>query len=221
MYSNEIHAIQGLTQRSESVRDRLKEIRTRKTVMEERRLQLETELETQTKRISVLVHILQLYRCLTDAMVVDQVRQLEALISEGLQAVFFDQALDFKAELGETANKVSVDFTLSCDGNTGDLLESFGGGPASIASFLLRSFMLLRLKRFPLLLLDETLLAVSGSYVETTGALLRNLAASSNLPILMVTHNTNFLETADQAFEASLVPSSEGLRKMVLRRASH
>ncbi len=220
MYSDSIHAFEGLKSRSLLVRDRLKELQVRKQVLEERQAQTEALQQRQTNRLSVLTRVLQLYRCLTDAMVVDQVKQLESLISEGLQAVFYDQSISFKAEVGEVANKVSVDLTLTCDGTTGDMLESFGGGPASIVSLLLRTFMLIRLKKFPILLLDETLLAVSGSYVETTGTLLRKLAASSNLPILMVTHNASFLETADQSFEASLVPSADG-RRMALKRVKH
>lgn len=217
MHSDKIHALEGLRSRASQLRDRVRELQVRRQVTQERLDQTIALQARQTDRLNVLVRVIQLYRCLTDAMVVDQVRQLEALISEGLQAVFFDQSIAFRAEVGEMSSKVSVDLTLTCDGASGDLLESFGGAPASIVSLLMRTFMLLRLKKFPLLLLDETLAAVSGLYVEPTGALLRKLSASSNLPILLVTHNPNFLETADQSFEASLVPAGEG-RKMVLRK---
>lgn len=75
-------------------------------------------------------------------------------------------------------------------------MEAFGGGPASIISLILRVLAIRRLKKWPLLALDETLAAVSDDYVDQTGVFLRELSARTGIPILLVTHKPAFLDHA-------------------------
>lgn len=207
MHCNPIHTLESLTQRAHELVTKRNELRVRRAVLLEQEVALKNELQAQEETVTRLTKVLQLYRVLTDAMVLDQVASLESLVTEGLRAIFSDQNLEFKAEVGESRNKVSVDFSLierNSQGDEvvkGDLLESFGGGPASIVSLLLRVFTLLRMKRYPVLLLDETLSAVADAYVEATGVLLSKLAKASNMPILLVSHNPAFLEAADHAYK--------------------
>lgn len=179
----------------------------------------EAEVLSLTKRQEVLTKVLELYRVLMDQMVMSQVQTIETIVSEGLKTIFHDQDLSFKAEVGTSRGKISVDFFLvkgdpEHGGFKGTPLDSFGGGPSSIASLILRILTLLRLKRNPLLLLDETLSAVSDDYIEATGQFLQKLTASSGINILLVTHKAAFLDHSNVAFQGDSDGSKFEVRRL-------
>jgi hypothetical protein len=171
------------------------------------------EVEALDENIDVLVKVGELYRVLLDKLVLGQVQAIEQLATTGLQAVFPDQNLRFSAELGQRGGKVAASF-YRCQGDPdnggikGPPLGSFGGGPSSFVSLVLRVLTLLRLKRMPLLLLDETLAAVSDEYIEATGKFLQRLAETSRVDILLVTHKPSFLDHAALAYQGESYPMS-------------
>lgn len=211
MQGNSLHAVEGLSSYSDRIRT-LQDAATRlKAVRDEVLSSLDlkqTEIEELDAEHDVLVKVSELYRMLLDKLVLTQVHALEGLVTEGLKTIFFDQDLSFKAELATKYNKVSVDLFF-CQGDPenggykGPPLESFGGGPSSLASLVLRVMTLLRMKRRRILLLDETLMAVSDEYIDSTGQFLQRLAETSGLDILLVTHKPAFLEHAATAYQGT------------------
>jgi hypothetical protein len=199
--SDTLHAIEGL-------KERLKGLQAKSVRLQSLRQQVQDDLQEKnsevvrlTERQEVLTKILELYRLLMDKLVMGQVQAIESIVSEGLRSIFYDQDLSFGLELGHKANKVSAEPYIRNGNIQGDPLDSFGGGPASIVSLILRILVLLRLKRHKVLFLDETLAAVSDDYIETTGVFLRKLSESSHLPILLVTHKQSFLDHATLGYQ--------------------
>jgi ABC-type molybdenum transport system ATPase subunit/photorepair protein PhrA len=150
-----------------------------------------------------------------DRMVSGQVKVIESLVSEGLKSIFWDQDLSFGLELGQRSNKISAEPYLRNGQIVGDPLDSFGGGPASVVSLILRVMVLLRLKRNKMLFLDESLAAVSEEYIEMTSQFLRKLSESSNLPILLVTHKPSYLDYSTCAYQGSKSDDDEFLVKKI------
>ena len=181
-----------------------------------------------TLRQETLSKVSELYRVLIDRMVLNQVKVIEEVVTEGLQTIFFNLDLRFVVELSTKNSRVSADFFI-CDGDPdnggikGPPLESFGGGPASIVSLILRVLTLIRLKRHKLLLLDETLGAVSEDYIETTGQFLKKLSETTALPILMVTHNPSFLDHSTAAYQGGTKRVEGGKNQFTAKklRGSH
>lgn len=167
------------------------------------------ELDRLAARIEVLTKVGELFRALMDKLVHSQVRSVETLITGGLRSIFFDQQLTFEAEIVQRYNRVHIDFFIRQERGGGRFvvrgrpLTNFGGGPATVASLVLRVLVLMKLQRTPLLLLDETLSAISTEYIDQTGLFLKKLAASTGTPILLVTHKHEFLDQATAAYSAS------------------
>jgi hypothetical protein len=167
------------------------------------------EIDQLSVQIDVLAKVGELFRALMDLLVLSHVRSVEAVITEGLRTIFFDQKLSFEAEIAQRYNRICVDFFMQqerLEGRhivRGRPLTNFGGGPSTIASLVLRLLVLMRLKRSPLLLLDETLSAISTEYIDQTGLFLRKLADSTGTPILLVTHKHEFLDQSTVAYTAS------------------
>lgn len=225
MSGDSVHALQVLTrsQRVRSLREKLTKLHTLRDQLDHDLSDVEKELKALSLRQELLLKVVELYRVLMDQMVLSQVKVIESVVTEGLRTIFFDQDLRFKVELTSRANKVSADLYI-CQGDPengglkGDPLESFGGGPASIASLILRVLTILRLGRKKALFLDETLVAVSGDYVETTGQFLKELSEKTDLPILMVTHNTAFLDHATVSYQGDTKTTESGKKQFTVKR---
>jgi hypothetical protein len=158
-----------------------------------------------------------------DKLVLDQVKSIEDIVTEGLKSIFFDQQLKFEAEVSQKYNKVAIDFFFRQGADAtavrGHPLESFGGGPSSIASLVLRLLSLLRLKRTPVILLDETLGAVNGDeYIDAAGRFLHKLASTTGIDILYVSQKATFVDHADVAYQAGSETHEDGRWSLNLRR---
>jgi hypothetical protein len=158
-----------------------------------------------------------------DKLVLDQVRSIEAVVTEGLKSIFFDQPLKFEAEVSQSRNKVNIDFFFKQGEGAmavrGSPLESFGGGPSVVASLVLRLLSILRLKRAPVIFLDEALGAINGDeYIDTAGQFLQKLAASTGIDILYVSQKQSFVDHADIAYVGGTETLPDGLWSLTIQR---
>lgn len=182
-----------------------------------------SEVETLSRRIDQLALVGELLRALMDKLVLDQLRSIESVVTEGLKSIFFDQHLRFEAEVTQSRNKVNIDFYFRQGDDAvavrGQPLESFGGGPSVVASLVLRLLSILRLKRAPVIFLDEALGAINGDeYIDTAGQFLRKLAASTGIDILYVSQKQAFVDHADVAYQAGSETHADGMWSLRLDR---
>lgn len=153
----------------------------------------------------VLDRVCNLFRILIDREVVDNAQTAERLLSEGLRTIFDDLNLSVRTEVDVQRGKVSVDlYTVQTQPNgvttEAASTDAFGGSVSVVQSILLRIVVVMRRGLRPLLLLDESLAAVAEQYVPRVGLFLSELATRMGLDILVVTHNTTLVETADKAY---------------------
>jgi ABC-type branched-subunit amino acid transport system ATPase component len=195
-------AVRLQTQRDALARDHAKAVR---------------EVEALNTTVERLAKTGELLRTLMDKLVFDQVKAIESVVTEGLKSIFFDQDLSFEAVVGTSRGKIAIDLLIRRARKQIDIvgppLETVGGGISSIASLTLRLLALMRLKKFPFLLLDETLSAVSDEYVDQTGQFLGKLAETTGIPILLVTHKQSFLDHAKSSYQAHEGPDESLLLK--------
>ena len=225
MSSNEVCAGSevGLEQRVERLKLKATKVRTLRDQLRSELGEKERDLESLSSRLSILAKVSELFMMLLDRMVKGQVRAIDEVITHGFQTIFFDQDLRFETELSSKYNRVNAEFFV-CDGDPsnggtrGDPLESYGGGPATFASLVLRILTLLRLKRRKFLLLDETLGAVSDEYVENTSLFLKGLAKTMGLDIFLVTQKRSYVDYAPTAYHADKVSTEGGRSQLVLKR---
>ncbi len=210
--SERYRAVERTAERLRIVRDQVaKDLKTKRK-----------EIRALSARIEVLTKVGELFRALMDKLVLNQVQTVEGVVSEGLRAIFYDQDLALESEVTQRYNRVAIDFFLRQGDEDmairGKPLESFGGGPTSVAALIIRVMTLLKLKRWPILLLDETLAAVSDDYLDQTAMFLQKLAASTATDILLVTHKPAFLDHADVAYQGTEEQSEDGSWCLSLRR---
>lgn len=134
---------------------------------------------------------------------------IEGLVTRGLQTIF-DDKYSFhiiQTVKGKTAN---VEFVVrtTLEGSTTEtsVMEARGGGLAAVVGFLLRVVvMLLRSdKNEKVLFLDETFAHVSAEYLPALGEFLREIVDKSDMQIIMVTHQDEFVDYADVTYRFGL-----------------
>ena len=166
---------------------------------------LKKEIDILTKTSAVLKHLL-------DTMVRDEITKMAGLITYGLKTIFEDQNLTFVPEITKKNEKVHIELKTQNDGVEGDY-ESFGGSVAVIESFLLRVLCILKKKYSRLLFLDETFASVGEEYIANTGKLVSELSKKLNLDVLLVTHQKEFMHTADHVYRVKESPKGLTMEK--------
>lgn len=225
MSSDAVHAVQGLTPtvRVQALRERVTRLQTIRDTIRADLQRKKADSDRLRQRGEVLTKVVELYRVLMDRMVLSHTRSMETLVTEGFKAIFHDQKLAFRIDVTSKWNRVALEFVIikgdpDNGGVEGEPLTSFGGGPSSVASLILKVLTLLKLRRRGLLVLDETLLAVSEEYVEQTSKFLQSLATKSNLPTLLITHNHAFADHAQQVYLSSEIPLGGDREELALKR---
>lgn len=130
--------------------------------------------------------------------------RIEALVSEGLQAVF-QEDLGFRLLPGNERGQPTLRFAITGHGVETDVLEARGGGLAAVIGFLLRVILVAlhpeRARRF--FVLDETFGMVSAGFQEELGRFIRRLCDEADLQVLLVTHAPRVGLHADKVYEVA------------------
>lgn len=147
-----------------------------------------------------------------------QLDRIKEYVSYGLRTVIADQDITFDCQVTTKNNKPWVDLlTVNSKGIAENALDAFGGSVAQIESLILRVLAILQLKLYPILILDESLNAVSSEYLPATSVLLKELTKQLGIKILLVTHNKEVLNEADRVYRA--VETANGLKYEEVKRA--
>jgi hypothetical protein len=133
-----------------------------------------------------------------------QLDKIQEYVTWGLNTVIDDQNLKFDCNVITKNNKPWVELNTKNDrGISENAMDAFGGSVAQIESLVLRVLAILQLKLYPLLVMDESLNAVSTQYLNNTSKLLNELSKQLGIKILLVTHNTEILAHANKVYRAN------------------
>ena len=176
---------------------------TARQMLERNRQQLSTEIDADKLKQDQHAKCLEIFKSWLESSIESNINSISDLATEGLRNILNDQEMVFRIKQEHRNNKLWMKFMIESDGVEGDPLTSYGGGAAMICSLVLRISMMKRLGLCDLLLLDETMVAVSNAYVGNTAEFMRTLAEKAGIHILMVTHNQEFVDNSHVAYEGS------------------
>lgn len=145
-------------------------------------------------------------------------RQVEALVTRGLQTVFGEE-YSFHIEQGTNGARPEINFLVRSVTDDGvvietDVMSSRGGGLASVVGFLLRVVIRLLGKRAEetVIFLDETFGMLSEEYEGRMAEFLRELADKTGIQFVLVTHSSAYSDLADKRYRLEL--NSQGMTKV-------
>lgn len=193
-----------LLKQAQSAQVALARIKGDRDSLVRRRTIAESEIETYKAEQIELLKTKAVLDDLVKSFIGFQLDRIKEYVGYGLKTVIPDQELDFECEITTKANKPWVEFlTVNADGISANALDGFGGSVAQIESLILRVLAILQLKLYPLIVLDESLNAVSEEYLPNLSHLLSELSKQLGVKILLVTHNKEILHSATRIYKAS------------------
>ena len=129
--------------------------------------------------------------------------KIEAFVNRALSLIFTDLNLSFK--IGQEVKRGNNVYSFEiCKDDIRGSINSFGGGVVAVIAVVLKILFNIVTRRFPILVLDETLSFLAVNYIPAMSEFLKTLSKEFNLPILLVTHQKEFAVSADNCYEVSL-----------------
>lgn len=146
--------------------------------------------------------------------------QVEELVTRGLKSVFGEE-LSFHVVQTTKGKTPIVEFVIrsTIEGQPPietDVMSARGGGVATVVGFLLRVVVMLLSKdrQETVLFLDETFSMVSAEYLPNVVEFLRELVDKTDIRIVLVTHQPEFLNAADKRYEFKRVNGETQVREI-------
>lgn len=132
-------------------------------------------------------------------------RHIEQTVTAGLSAIF-GEGMALKLTQSTHGKLTTTNLTITSDGMETDVLSARGGGVAATVGLLLRMVLVILDERLDkILILDETLAQVSSDYEEPLADFVQDLARSSGLQLIIITHSDAFDNVADTKYRLALV----------------
>lgn len=140
-------------------------------------------------------------KAIVEEMSAGGIRHIEGMVTSGLRVIFTDDTYTFHIEVLERGTAKTAEFTIENSQGTRTPLESCGGGIIVMASFLLRVYLIIRLRLMRFVALDEAFIQVSAEYCEGLMSFLHTLVEDAGFRFLWVSHSQNYINGADHVYE--------------------
>lgn len=191
-----------LDQRLEKLDRRTIQLETRQAEKKRQLAELERERKELEERADLLGKVEQCLLHLGTKLLGQSTKTIDQLTTAGLKIVFDDQSLEFRTSTEKYRGKTAIKFQLLEDGRQAPITDSYGGGVLAVTGLLLRvtTITVLGLKR--VLVLDETLAHLSSQYIPNASKLLKKLCDDLDFTVILITHQPEFAESADNHYVA-------------------
>lgn len=180
--------------------------------------ELSQEVSTLTQEIEDLAKVTALLNSIGEERQLAAQQSIEDLVTRGLRMIF-DDSLSFHIVQSVKGKAQVVDFTVRTTIGESvvdtSVMDGRGGGLAAVIGFLLRLVVMLldhSHRDGSILVLDETFAHVSAEYLEPLGQFLREVVDRTGVQIVMVTHQPEFAEFADNVYNFSSVDGKTVVR---------
>ena len=183
---------------------RASKVKSKKS-LEDEVLDLETKIETLTMTEKVLKHLI-------DRLAKSDLERMDKLVTYGLSVVFPGRDIKFASRLEEFGKRMRVALRTVEGGN--EVSPDSQSSVQVIESFILRLLCMRKLKRAPLMMLDETFAAVDNINIDNVGKLITQLSDKTGMDILLVTHLPQFAEWGRHMYRISKRGQAASLEKI-------
>jgi len=153
---------------------------------------LQAEVSSLEDRLNVLTMTEKVFKHLIDRLAKDDLERMDKLVTYGLSVVFPGRDIKFVSRLEEYGKRMRVALRTVEGGN--EVSPESRSSVQVIESFILRLLCMRKMKRAPLMMLDETFAAVDNVNIDNVGKLIRQLSEKTGMDILVVTHLPQFAE---------------------------
>lgn len=173
---------------------------------------LRSEVSRLDSKIGTLLMTEKTLKHLIDRLAKNDLERMDKLVTYGLSVVFPDRDIHFSSRLEEYGKRMRVALRTVEAGN--EVSPQSMSSVQVIESFILRLLCMRKLKRAPIMMLDETFAAVDNVNIDNVGKLITQLSEKTGMDVLLVTHLPQFAEWGSHMYRISKRGSSANLEKI-------
>lgn len=203
--------IQNLTKSLNQEKEIYYQLKGKLDTLNNEKIKLNEKMEILDKKELTLLETRRLLQSVSEYARNQSKQQIEYIVTNCLQYIF-NSNIEFKIELNEKANRNEADFYVITPLDNGQNVVtrpevSRGGGVVDIVSLALRIALLEahNPKINGPLILDEPAKHVSDDFIINVAEFLKQVSNMFKRQIIMVTHNTHLLESADKKYKVELI----------------
>ena len=131
-------------------------------------------------------------------------KKLEDLLTLGVSRIFQDRDYSIEIKVSEKRSAKCAELYLIDSGHPFLMRDScVAGGILVVVGFLIQVFYVANLDVAKILFLDEALSNISTQYLDNFFAFVKELSAQIGLTVVLITHDTRFLEYADRLYKVN------------------
>lgn len=160
----------------------------------------DAEVAVLTNKLNLIITAEEYHKKAIDLLYTSSLRDLEELINDVMNAVFYDQNIEIKMELSDSRSKSLIWYLIDHDKDiTLPIKDSSGRGLRAVLSFIIQAYYVLSLgSKF--LFIDEGYTFISESYVDKFFEFVDLLCKEKGLHLIMISHDGRFSGFADQRY---------------------
>ena len=156
------------------------------------------EIEALQKRQQLICTAREFYKKAIDNSYERSIKELELLLNDVVDVIFYDKNYAVKMDLSDKYNK-SLSFWLydaDKDMHTPLSRAGTGRGVKTVVSTIIYAYYLLKFKS-PYMFLDESFVNIDASYITPFFEFLKELCKQEDLTIVLISHDERFMDYAD------------------------
>lgn len=186
----------------EKHRDALRgELETRR----QRQAELAEEISRDNEALALTEQAAELIKLLIEKVAEGGVRELESMLSYGVSTIFEGRNYSVEIELDDRGKDKTAILWLVDRREDGEVLKTKlydgnGGGLASVASLMIRAFLICKFKRRRFIFADESMSQLSTDFVSGFRAFMRLLVEELEFVFMLITHDERFVPEADKVY---------------------
>lgn len=181
-------------------------------ILTEQNSKLNADIQRLMSEVSILESCATFFNKTIELKVDEVSTKIEDIINKGL-AYIYGADYRFKLHKSIKRNKTTFSFEL-CNIETGvaGFEETHGGGIMALISFLFRIVVIAILNKPRLIMLDETLSAVSIEYQEKLSNFIKQIADDMGFVIIIISHQPTLAEKSNIQY---IVSKAQGFSKVL------
>lgn len=131
-------------------------------------------------------------------------KKLEDLLTLGVSRIFQDRDYKVEIKVSEKRSSKCAELYLIDSGHSFLMRDScVAGGILVVVGFLIQVFYVANLDVAKILFLDEALSNISTQYLDNFFGFVKELSTQIGLTVILITHDTRFLEYADRLYKVN------------------
>lgn len=183
----------------------LQQIQTQLQLNKEQEQKLIQEIAQISQDIKLLDDALTIFKTLQEKLTQVHIDHITKLVNHALETVFNDDQLQYaiRIETNQQRNNNTAQFYLLTTENnitTETLLQNNGFGIQSLIGFTLQIYFILQQNQARLLLLDESLTAISTDKLPRLKQFIQEIAKQYDFHFVLIAHMESLFELADYTY---------------------